>query len=70
MTLEQLKSAKAPFKVKSIHDGEVVTVKGFSENDPLGVGGGIFPDMPVAYFEGGGWLLVKDLLVNFDVVDS
>src|SRR6185437_10616278 len=42
-------------------------VKGFAANDPLSVGGGLLPDMPICHFEGGGWLLVDDLLNNFDL---
>lgn len=69
MTLEELKSAKAPFKVRSkVEPKRISIVTGFSQNDPLGVGGGIFPDMPTAYFKGGGWLLVDHLLENYDLV--
>mgnify|MGYP003426040438 CR=1 FL=1 len=68
MKLEELQSAKCPFKVTcTVKGGSNGTVVGFSQNDPLGVGGGIFPDMPVAYFEGGGWLLVSDLLRNYEL---
>ena len=58
---------RAPFPVVSKHDGHRAVVKGFSENDPLGVGGGLLPDMPTCHFEGGGWLLAQDLLDNFDL---
>ena len=69
MTLEELKAAKVPFKVKcNIKGGGSGVIVGFSQNDPLGVGGGIFPDMPTAHFKNGGWLLVKDLLEHWDIV--
>lgn len=68
MTFEELQQVEVPFEVVSVHDKHVATVTGFSENDPLGVGGGLFPNMPTAYFEGGGWLLVNHLLKNFDIV--
>lgn len=67
MTKQELLKARAPFAVVSKHDGAMATVTGFSENDPLGVGGGIFPSMPVAYFEGGGWSLVSDLMRHWDI---
>lgn len=67
MTLDELKSAICPFKVKTKGKKRKNTVIGFSQNDPLGVGGGIFPDMPTAYFEGGSWLWVVDLMKNYDI---
>lgn len=70
MDMEELKRAKAPFDVIGKKDGSRGTVIGFKQNDPLGVGGGIFPDMPVAYFEDGGWLLVSDLLRNYELAPT
>ena len=67
MTKTELLALRAPFAVVSKYDGHRATVKGFSKNDHLGVGGGFFPDMPTCYFENGGWLLVKDLLDNFEL---
>lgn len=67
MTKEELLQSRAPFHVVSKYDGHRAIVEGFSENDPLGVGGGLLPDMPTCYFEGGGWLLAQDLLDNFDL---
>jgi hypothetical protein len=52
----------APFNVVSKADGRIASIEGFSDNDPLGVGGGAFPNMPTAYFAGGGWVLVDDLI--------
>ena len=66
MNIEELKSMKAPFDVVD-KDGNRHTIVGFKQNDPLGVGGGIFPDMPVAYFDGGGWLLVSDVLRHYEI---
>lgn len=66
MDIEQLKSMKAPFDVVD-KNGNRHTIIGFKQNDPLGVGGGIFPDMPVAYFHGGGWLLVSDVLRHYEI---
>lgn len=72
MTEQELRSAKAPFKVRSTRTPKrhVATVVGFSQNDPLGVGGGLLPDMPTVYFKGGGWLLVRDLLANYELVSK
>lgn len=68
MTREELMSVKAPFKVRTIGKRRISVVIGFTENDPLGVGGGIFPNMPTAYFKSGGWLLVNDLVKNYELV--
>ena len=70
MRIEDLQGVKAPFDVLSIKDGGRHTIKGFAQNDPLGVGGGIFPDIPVVYFEGGGWLLVDDLLRHYKLAPN
>lgn len=67
MTEQELKAAQAPFFVVSKHDRTQATIVGFSENDPLGVGGGLFDDMATAYFDGGGWCLVRDLMRHWDV---
>lgn len=67
MKTKDLENVNAPFDVISIKDGSRHTVKGFAENDPLGVGGGFFPNIPVVYFEGGGWLLLDDLLSYYEI---
>lgn len=66
---EQLSVVEAPVTVYSVHDGRSATVTGFSKNDPLGVGGymGIIPDLATAYFEGGGWCLVRDLCQHWSL---
>jgi hypothetical protein len=58
---------EVPFVVASKHDGRHATIEGFSKNDPLGVGGGIFPTTPTAYFAGGGWCLLADLFKHWDL---
>ena len=71
MDIEDLKKVNAPFDVICTKKGgSGGTVIGFSQNDPLGVGGGIFPDIPVAYFKGGGWLLVSDLLRHYELAPN
>lgn len=67
MERSELLAAKVPFRVRYIGRRRVSTVTGFAANDPLGVGGGILPDMPVAYFKGGGWVLVDDLLRHYEI---
>jgi len=69
MKIEELKAAKVPFDVISTQ-GHTSRVIGFTQNDPLGVGGGAFEDMPCAWFEGGGWLLVSDLLRYHELLDK
>ncbi len=70
IAVAEIKKLKAPFKVK--YDGKkrskAITVKGFTAQDPLGVGGGLLPDCPTAHFEGGGWLLVRDLMQHYSLV--
>lgn len=45
-------------------------VVGFSENDPLGVGGGIFPETPAVHFESGGWGLLTDVMRYHTIVND
>jgi len=68
MTIEELKNTTLPFDVVcTIGCSSRGTVIGFSEQDPLDVGGGMFPDMPTVYFKGGGWLLVSHLLRHYEL---
>ena len=46
-----------------------LTVKAFAQNDPLGVGGGLLPDIPVVYFQGGGWITADDLMPLYSLVE-
>ncbi len=62
----EIEVLEAPFDVLN-DKGERSTVTGFSQNDPLGVGGGMFPDMPTVYFESGGWLLLEDLMRHYSL---
>lgn len=64
---EELVELAAPFKVVSDHDGSEAVIVGFSENDPLGVGGGMFPKMPTVYFESGGWCLLSDFMRHWSL---
>lgn len=68
MSIEDLRQCKAPFNVycNKEHGADGVVI-GFALNDPLGVGGGIFQNEPVAYWQGGGWVLVADLLENYEL---
>ena len=77
---KQLENIEIPFKVVSDHrrgkmKGQPTNKKPSiivkcSSNDPLGVGGGLFPDMPTVYFENGGWLLLCDLMKYFSIVEA
>ena len=78
ITEEEIKLAKAPFHIvvdcsRGPRNGfpkkeTPSKVTGFSETDPLGVGGGMFPDYPAVYFERGGWLLLPDLMKYHSIV--
>jgi hypothetical protein len=68
MDFDQIKDLEPPFKVKSKHSKRTAIVIGFSRNDPLGVGGGLLPDMPTVYFEGGGWLLLSDFMDHWELI--
>ena len=72
MRKQELAEQKCPFDVKHIDgkDDDVITVIGFCQNDPLGVGGGMLPDMPVAHFKNGGWMLIADLLTYYELCNS
>lgn len=65
----ELLKAKIPFYIRADgRKGKPSKVIGISRNDPLGVGGGLFPDFPTVYFEGGGWLLLRDLMRFHSIV--
>lgn len=70
MRIDELKTISAPFKVRFKGKKKVSIVTGFSQNDPIGVGGGMLPDMACAYFEKGGWILVDDLLKHYELVPN
>ena len=81
ITEQEMKKAKAPFYIKCdcargprkglpLKAGDPSKVTGFSDNDPLGVGGGIFDDYPTVYFEKGGWLLVEHLMRYHTIVPA
>jgi hypothetical protein len=68
MKQNDLADISVPFKVREKESRSVAVVIGFSQNDPLGVGGGLFPSFQTVYFEGGGWLLLQDFLDNYTLV--
>lgn len=70
MEINDLRRQIAPFRVVSVHNGNEAIITGFSENDPLGVGGGMLPNLATVYFDGGGWCLVSDLLEHWELADS
>jgi hypothetical protein len=71
MEFNQLRQLIAPFQVRKIHNRrERATVTGFSENDPLGAGGGLLPITPTVYFENGGWCLLEDFLEHWELDES
>ena len=69
---EALLQIEAPFTVVcDLHKKQrPIQVVGFKQNDPLGVGGGLFPDIPVVVFEGGGWLQVQDLMKHYTLLSK
>jgi len=80
ITKEQLKETKVPYlivadcragKRKGLPKKEQPsTVVGYSVNDPLGVGGGIFDTNPCVYFKSGGWVLLSDFVKNHSIVSN
>lgn len=71
MDRTELIGREAPFKVRLIGRKKLLTVVGFSERDPLDEGShGIVPPMATAHFEGGGWLLVSDLLKHYEIAEA
>lgn len=70
MRLDEIRDLEPPYQVRLIGSGKKpITVTGYSENDPLGAGGGLLPTTPTVCFKEGGWLLLADLLANFELVD-
>lgn len=78
ITENEIKNIEAPFfivadcirgprkgKPKKERPSKVI---GFSGNDPLNVGGDIFPSNPTVYFENGGWLLLCHLMQHHSIV--
>jgi len=80
ITQEQLQKQKVPyFVVSDCMAGKrkglpkkqrPAKVVGYTENDPLGVGGGLFPDNPTVHFETGGWVLITDLMRFHSIVSE
>ena len=67
MTEQEIQKARAPFDVVPVGGGKKIRIIGFMTNDPLGVGGGMFPNMPTVRVKGGGWMLEKDLVKNYNL---
>jgi len=70
ITRKELEGVKCPFYVIADYrkgKGQQSKVIGFSENDPLGVGGGIMVNFPTVYFDSGGWLLLEDFMNNYSI---
>lgn len=75
MTLEECVAATVPFAVRSKHGKKpaIGTIIGFTRTDPLdegGLGSTLLGNFPTAYFEGGGWCLVADLLRHWDLAPT
>ncbi len=70
MKQEELEGIQAPFKAFYQGKGKAHEVTGFTQNDPLGVGGGFFPDQPTVHFKTGFWLLLPDFLENYELATS
>ncbi len=78
--IEELRNIKCPFKVAidykigkkkgTPNKNNIAHIVGFSENDPLGVGGGLFPNFSVVHFKNGGWLLVEHLMKYYSIVEQ
>jgi len=73
ITEEEIENIQAPFFIVADckvgpRKGKPKKEVGFSGNDPLGVGGGIFPDNPTVYFKNGGWLLLSDLMRYHSII--
>lgn len=68
MTFSELQSIKVPFDIYNRKHKYIGTVSGYTKNDPLGVGGGLLPDMPCVFTKNGGWLLMADFLNNYVLV--
>ncbi len=73
MKEHELREAKVPFAVISKHGFGVSVITGYLNNPPGGWPQGGLADLimghcPVACFEGGGWVLVSDLLLYFELL--
>ena len=70
MGVIELQKFKIPFNVYGPRDKYQGTVIGYSQNDSLSVGGGLFPNIPCVHFKSGAWLLVSDFLNNYKIACS